>query len=601
MFVNEKYNLSRKVFGAVSIIGILITAVFSSGLSYYVVDATQISGYKRIVPIDVWVIGIALSLVGAMILSLNQRADEVLDTIIRNIKMKFQYIRENIKSILYRVLILGAILISAYIVELLYARLVKNAMLNEFSSLWNFAVIIIAYITFVYRKQLYEKAHRYFFLITMVVGIVYIVATPRVVGVSWDDQIHYQRTAYISWGANGKISEADYIMINYIFPNEPIANRYGEEEREEWYNRVNDLDEYRGLIDSPEAYLGVYSVAYIPGALALAFGRGLGFSYTVNFVFAKIINLFLYTFLLSYSIKILKRGKLIVAAIGLIPTNLFLVSAYAYDWWTTSMVILGYSLFVREIQSEQKISTINLIKILSIMMLGIMPKAIYFPLIFPMMLLDKEKYENPKIQRTLVVMAMLLLVATFALPLLSAGGGGASDTRANGSTVNSAEQIKFILTQPISYTGILLKFLGEYLSLDYSRCYLTSFAYLGDGRYYTLIMAMIVAACSIDVESYADRGKQNIRVKLGTVLGAFGSIVLAATALYISFTPVAHETILGCQYRYILPVVFPVLFMLVRVRGDLPLRTKANALAVIVVSLSMIFLTNMYNLSIMCY
>jgi uncharacterized membrane protein len=34
----------------------------------------------------------------------------------------------------------------------------------------------------------------------------------------------------------------------------------------------------------------------------------------------------------------------------------------------------------------------------------------------------------------------------------------------------------------------------------------------------------------------------------------------AATALYISFTPVGHNTILGCQWRYIIPTLFPFLY-----------------------------------------
>ena len=47
-----------------------------------------------------------------------------------------------------------------------------------------------------------------------------------------------------------------------------------------------------------------------------------------------------------------------------------------------------------------------------------------------------------------------------------------------------------------------------------------------------------------------------------TLLTCFAQLVLVATSLYVGFTPVGHETILGCQYRYIFPILIPFCYFL---------------------------------------
>ena len=42
----------------------------------------------------------------------------------------------------------------------------------------------------------------------------------------------------------------------------------------------------------------------------------------------------------------------------------------------------------------------------------------------------------------------------------------------------------------------------------------------------------------------------------------FGTVVLVATSLYVGFTPVRLATINGCQPRYLLPILFPSIYLL---------------------------------------
>lgn len=64
---------------------------------------------------------------------------------------------------------------------------------------------------------------------------------------------------------------------------------------------------------------------------------------------------------------------------------------------------------------------------------------------------------------------------------------------------------------------------------------------------------MIVAFTDKNAE---DSWKEYNKVKIAMIVLVMMIIILIATALYISFTPVALETINGCQPRYLIPLMF---------------------------------------------
>ena len=64
---------------------------------------------------------------------------------------------------------------------------------------------------------------------------------------------------------------------------------------------------------------------------------------------------------------------------------------------------------------------------------------------------------------------------------------------------------------------------------------------------------MIVAFTDKNAE---DSWKEYNKVKIAMIVLVIIIIILIATALYISFTPVAFETINGCQPRYLIPLMF---------------------------------------------
>lgn len=483
--------------------------------------------------------------------------------------------------------------------EVVIARIVTDMHLNQYIRLLFYIMLVYGYITILFRKSIYKYAHRYVFVIIILMGIVQVVGTPPVVGISWDDEIHYERTAYISWGANGKIAPADLEIVNYYKSVIFERKEYLLEGREVWEQYINQYHEEDAPLIQKDFTFTKECVAYIPSAVGLAIGHLFDMPFVHTFMLGKFLNLLCYAFIICLSIKLVDRGKFLIAIIGTLPTSVFLAASYSYDWWITCLVILSYALFIHEIQLEKKITVKKMMLILSIMILALLPKAVYFPLAFPMMLWSNERYENPKICRCLVIGAMVILLSSFLIPMLIVGAG-TGDIR-GGSDVNAIGQIKYILQNPGSYISVLVRFLFDYLSPDNMSNYSTFYAYMGKGSFTTIGLPLIASACILDNNVYKIGKKENIWVRTGAFLGVAGSIVLVVTALYVSFTAVGHYTVEGCQPRYLLPVLFPGLYFLTSMNIEISKEIKENTFILCVLSLAFVFFYNMFEMCLAKY
>jgi len=505
------------------------------------------------------------------------------------------------KNILKNFLLSIVIIFLSVVIENVFRLIKEKEYINKYRMLIIFCVFSIITFSLKYQKIIKNYFHIYFFILSMMIGTIHVIAAPPSVGISWDDEIHYGRTSYLSRGATGYISDNDNRMINRYVKTIQQKDVYNYAGRVKWTKDINENTIGNSMLIKTDKYsLGYSYISYIPAAFGLNFGRCLGLNFTHTFMFGKWMNLFTYSCIFAYSVKLLKkRGCILVALIGLIPTSLFMATSYSYDWWIISLCVLGYSLFINELQSKHKIGVKKFIIIMFIMIIAILPKAVYFILIFPMLCLKKEKYENSKFCRIMAITAMLILVASFILPMF-ASGVGEGDSRGN-SGVNATEQVAFILTHPIEYSKILIKFLLEYLSLNSANGYLTLMAYYGQTKYYIICILLIVIGSVLDNVTIKDIKNSNIFLKLVVIISAAFSVVLVATALYIDFTPVQYKTILGCQSRYLLPLIFPCIYFISELNLNVPEKLKSNIYIFGTTIMSFIFLYGIYFMCIKYY
>lgn len=422
------------------------------------------------------------------------------------------------------------------------------------------ALFVIAFAV-IFHKYIWKHVHIYFMILTMLVGSVYIMGQPPV-PVSHDEQLHYTNTSYVSWGATTKISASDYYVFSRYYQS-GYYNIFQKDQRNAWVEEVNIVDG-QGHTMPYANIMGLAEMPYYLTGIALYVFRFLGFEFITRYLLGKFVNLFIYASCFALSIWLLPgRGKLLLSMIGLIPTNIIMAASYGCDWWIIAFVALGFSLFIRELQMHDKISTKKFTLSTLVITIGMLPKAVYFPVLFPMMLMKKDRYEESKKCRVITVIGAIVLVLSFILPLVisvdTGGAAGGGDLR-GGSDVNAAGQIAYILGNFGEYMKVLFGYMKVYLDPDKTYAILNATAYQGRGPFFTAcLMTLAVAAALDNTDKPVFKGREPLTV-LGNYIGNFGAVVLVITALYVGYTPVASATVNGCQPRYLLPILFPFLY-----------------------------------------
>ena len=425
---------------------------------------------------------------------------------------------------------------------------------------------------------------RVFATIALAAGVVIIIAFPVGNVLSWDDQIHYQNALSVSFLSDVEETASDRMQILLYNKEDGFSQdaSFGRGEMAaDTLNRPWSWDEIYGYaeqLDSGATAQSVSSiegvstivsqfsaVAYIPSACGLWLGRFLHVSFSMTFVLGRLFNLLSYVTIVFFAIRIIPTKKSLLTVVALLPTNVFLAANYSYDAWLISFFMLGTAMAIREFSDERPMTTSRAFALFLVFLVGLGPKAVYFPMLAILMLMPSSKFESkPQKKRFYIVgvVVALLAVATFALPLLSTKGGGSGDYR-GGSGVNASAQTALAFQDPVSFMRIIIDFMfGVYLtpvSIDSS---LVDFAYLSSIRatfpsLTCMSLLFVTGAALTDCSSLSAR-VFGWKSRLWVVFLSLVTIFLSCTALYVSFTPVGLPTVNGMQARYLLPLVFPV-------------------------------------------
>lgn len=130
------------------------------------------------------------------------------------------------------------------------------------------------------------------------------------------------------------------------------------------------------------------------------------------------------------------------------------------------------------------------------------------------------------------------------------------DSRSVGTS--TIGQISYILANPLTYAGVLLKemfgTLGSYTIFGVPY---VAYAYLGTAPFWVnwlLILTGIFAAVFTAVKEKLGKG-----IGALTHLMHFGVAAIVFSSMYISYTAVGSDQILGVQGRYFIPLFLPFL------------------------------------------
>lgn len=437
----------------------------------------------------------------------------------------------------------------------------------------------------VLRDVLSTKPEWGFLAISLAFGTLLSALMPAYSAISFDGFIHYDNSLAISYVCDAEYSGADAVMSSEnaaawaLFANSQSESQYTLADLSP--STISSINQF--LLDSDEGkdvvvregtaclnsstYISSSMIGHLPNAAGLWLGRLLHLSCLGQFFLGRLLSIYFYCFVFFLAIKHLKSGKLILIAVALIPSVLLLAANYSYDPWCICLIAYSFARFIGCIQSGKSLTKEDGLSIGISFMLGSLVKAIYFPLAFVFLLVpDKLVGDHTAVRRYRlgVLTVIVLLLASFAIPFLTAGPG-TGDTR-GGETVNASQQVLYILQEPLSYMQVFICFLSQFFSLDTTEGFLGYLNYspflfdraitVGAPGLSALELMLIGSTSLIDRRS-ADQGYSGWRWKVVTLLSVGISFGLVATALYVSFTPLRYFTILGVQSRYFFPFLSP--------------------------------------------
>ena len=405
-----------------------------------------------------------------------------------------------------------------------------------------------------------DESAKLFLVLAVLTGLMMCYAMPPSIYVAWDDETHFRRAFDLMHLFSDERPMSYFrILIHQQYP----LGEYAKDPAAYVSAILQGSDimiGYHPGLSHPYSAFG-----YIPSMMTMVLLPLLGADVVRLVVLCRLANVLAYSLIIYLGIRKLRSGAYLFSAICLLPSAFFLACSISYDYWITAWFAYAFATLFSVLQDKDRtFQTSDLVKILVAFFIGCGPKAIYCFMMLPLFFLKKQKFENPqqaKKFRMWTAITVGFMLATLIVPALIVPDLY-TDTR-GGSDVSTGGQIAFILSHPFQYASILLDFLGEYVALSQLNIAGSFYAYLG----YSHPIIGTLAGCLLFYCIFTDRREGDGYATMQTfrwltVFVTFAQMVLIATSLYVGFTPVGHETVNGCQYRYIFPLLLPFCFFL---------------------------------------
>ena len=263
-------------------------------------------------------------------------------------------------------------------------------------------------------RSMAKRPERGLLVLLAAAGVMLCAFTPLYTHVSWDDHIHYDRAVATSYLIDPEYTLGDAALVGRAYDD--VARFAREPERAGWidpfdvqrlqqhYARIDELGaatEGAVRLDGAVTLRGVgiveyYTVAYIPAAVGLWTARLLALSTTQGFLLGRLATFACYALLAYFACKRLKSGKMVLAACAMVPTAVFLASGYSYDFWLIGFLMLGFSLFVGELQRpDEPLRWRWFLLMVAAFLLGLGPKAVYVPIAAMLLFMPRSKFAKP--------------------------------------------------------------------------------------------------------------------------------------------------------------------------------------------------------------
>lgn len=339
----------------------------------------------------------------------------------------------------------------------------------------------------------------------------------------------------------------------------------------------------------------VYSfVQYIPQATGIALARIFtDNAYLITYA-GRIVNMIVAVALLYFAIKIIPFGKKLILIPAMIPIALEGFTSLSPDAMTISVsflyiayvLYLAFSTKVEKLQIKQKL----ILLIMSIIIA--LCKIVYIPLVGLLLIIPKEKFKDNSNKNKII---NFIIIAGIAVVINLTWLAISSRYLATFREGDSKIQVLLALQHPI-------QFIQEFLytcNINSGNYILSLFgADLGWGELVRLYT--IIPYCFLGIYLFTAVTDNNLKNKfkkyqiVWIVLVVLAITALIFASLYVQWTTIGSESILGVQGRYFLPII-PLVMLLIG--SSIKIKSEYNAESINKFIGISILLLNLYTIS----
>jgi len=404
-----------------------------------------------------------------------------------------------------------------------------------------------------------------FLFISLLFGVLYVFILPPFQSV--DEGMHFYRTYQISTGrliakkVDNKIGDKLPKSLSTFYElYVPFIKNIDKKTNKNDIVHIFKIPlEKDNIIHTEFTNTALYSpICYLTQLPGVAIAKAIKAPLAGIYYAGRLSNLLSYCLLVYFAIKIIPFFKLPLMVISLMPMSLSLAGAFTCDVAVLGLNFLWIAMILRFIISSKeddgKIAVRIIIAAFLAFLISLTKSYILLlPLIF---LIPPKTFKTRK--QYILFMASVIFAAIAGLTLWSLCIKGLT-LNMNTTCADAASQIIFIKSHPLHYIGVLLKT----FIIKTPRLIITMIGVLGwqdvklDWITYIIYPFLIYFSVSADNFNFTLYKWQKYLIIVNTIIGT----VITYTSLYLMWSPVGNDVVLGLNGKYFIPMMLPLLLL----------------------------------------
>lgn len=301
-------------------------------------------------------------------------------------------------------------------------------------------------------------------------------------------------------------------------------------------------------------------ISYVPQATGILLARLITDRLAIITYAGCCANWLCITLILYFAVKFLPFGKEFLSLILLMPMNMHEAFSLSPDGMVVaiSVFMVAFVMHLRYVQ-ETKLSYLQIFLLYLLAIMISLYKIVYLPFCLIYFLIPKERLGGIKQK---IIHAVIVAVVTVLIVVLWLQICNKFLTHIG---ANSSLQIANIIHHPIIYITTIFRTYSIYTMQLLHQMVGSTLGQLTVSTNSIIVMAyifMLFYKLTLYGHMSIDRGREYERCIFGIVI--FSIILLISTSIYVQWTYVGENLILGLQGRYFISLLLPLYFMVTK-------------------------------------